>query len=211
MVTWNIQGFQYERGWWLSEPAFYCSREVRGMSDIWILDIHGLSGWLPPFLQLANDLRDFGLIHVHIVKITQQVADKVDDVRDIKQILAKTRRLSNVKLLCSWCRARTCQCCHKSTHHTRYSYLEINMCPANLFPLEARVRILHQWSAWAFMHMLCSRLSAVPSFIIAPSIVQHMTCDLMPLFQVLNFTNDQGKFPKAKHFICAPSYKWCNC
>ena len=75
------------------------------MSDIW-------SSWFgrltSSFLQLANDLRDFDLLqelHARLAKIqnlTQQVANKVDDVhedvKDIKQILAKTQRSA---ILCS--------------------------------------------------------------------------------------------------------------
>ena len=55
-----------------------------------------------PFLQLANDLRDSDLLrelHARLAKIqnlTQQVADKVDDVhedvKNIKEILTETRR-----------------------------------------------------------------------------------------------------------------------
>ena len=51
------------------------------MSYIWILHgVHGLGGWLLPFLQFVNDLRDSDLLqepHARLVKIrrmTQQVA-----------------------------------------------------------------------------------------------------------------------------------------
>ena len=61
---------------------------------VWVVDIM--------FLQLANDLRDSDLIHelharlAKIQNLTQQAINEVrdvhEDVRDIKQILAKTRR-----------------------------------------------------------------------------------------------------------------------
>lgn len=57
-------------------------------------DVHGLGGWLLPFLRLANDLRDSDLLqefYAHLA-MTHQLASKVDDMKDIKQVLAKTRR-----------------------------------------------------------------------------------------------------------------------
>ena len=60
-----------------------------------------------PFLQLANDLRDSDLLqelHARLAKIqslSQQVANKIDDVhedvKDIKQILAKSRRSATLR------------------------------------------------------------------------------------------------------------------
>ena len=73
-------------------------------------DIHGLGRLTSPSLQLANDLRDSDLLQelharlgclAKIQNLTQQVADKVDDiqedVKNITQILAKSQQLAMLR------------------------------------------------------------------------------------------------------------------
>ena len=89
----SLQATQYECDRKMYESAFDCDAEVHGMYlDKWCF---GLSQLKPPFLQLANDLRDSALInelHARLRKMANKVDDMHHKVDDIHTILLKLKK-----------------------------------------------------------------------------------------------------------------------